>query len=573
MFSESMCAALSGRWAISRDPYIFTAPTTIVSVILLQATTFELTEIWGWFLASTGGYLVFCFLLYLAHVTLYRDRAITPVPVAWIFVIGFVFGAIKGASTAAISVALNLESNLYEEMLGRALPAGLLGLAGVPSIALLMHALYEFREKRAGLIAEQIFIESKEHQSHELIATMSDTLRKKIEDDLSTQTEDLRNIFAANSSQPDSWQLMADDLRKAANETVRNASHKLWERPETKLDEISLLDIARAMITTSAFPIRYIIPILLISAAPVYIQNHGLQELLIRLFALGLTVSITYLLASWAIKKSADHKHQIYLIAIALPLVITSVLSIVVFNDDVSPRFFGVFVTMAIWLPILTITCGLIDTSLKQRQVILDELQSRIDKSRIRTVSMNNEAISLSNEMAKYLHGNLQSRLMASALAIESAGRAQDSSALAEEIEKARRSIQTPFDQFTSKELEPVSIELLKLLKRWDGILRIELNNVGSDEFTSTSDTRNIIHVIEECFSNSLHHGFATEVKIHLEVSSAGTMLTVIDNGFGPRDGLPGLGSSLFNSIAGSNWSLSRGPDGIGTQFKLQINN
>jgi len=50
-------------------------------------------------------------------------------------------------------------------------------------------------------------------------------------------------------------------------------------------------------------------------------------------------------------------------------------------------------------------------------------------------------------------------------------------------------------------------------------------------------------------------------------------MLTVIDNGFGPRDGLPGLGSSLFNSIAGSNWSLSRGPDGIGTQFDLQIEN
>jgi signal transduction histidine kinase len=210
---------------------------------------------------------------------------------------------------------------------------------------------------------------------------------------------------------------------------------------------------------------------------------------------------------------------------------------------------------------------------LKQRQVILDELQSRIDKSRIRTVSMNNEAISLSNEMAKYLHGNLQSRLMASALAIESAGRAQDSSALAEEIEKARQSIQTPFDQFTSKELEPVSIELLKLLKRWDGILRIELNNVGSDEFASTSDTRNIIHVIEECFSKSLHHGFATEATICLKVSATGTMLTVIDNGFGPRDGLPGLGSSLFNSIAGSNWSLGRGPEGIGTQFDLQIEN
>ena len=571
MFSESARAALSGRWAISRDPYILIAPTLIVSVILLQATTFELAEIWGWFLASSGGYLTFCLLLYLAHVTLYRNRADAPVSVAWIFVIGFVFGGIKGASTAGISVALNLESNLYEEMLGRALPAGLLGLVGVPSMALLMHTLSEFREKRADLIAEQIFMESKEHQSQEIIATMSAKLREKIEDDLRTQTEDLRQSFIANSGQPDTWQLMANDLRTAANETVRNTSHKLWERPETKLVEISLLDLFRAMITTNAFPLRYIIPIFLVSAAPVNIRDHGSDELFVRLFALGLSVSITYLLASWAIKKSASHKYQIYLTAIGLAGLITSAVLIVVFNDPVNQHFVGVVITIALWLPILTVTCGLIDTSLKQRQDILDELRSRIDKSRIRTVSRNNEAIRLSNDMAKYLHGNLQSRLMASALAIEAAGRAQDSNALAEEIEKAQQSIQTPFDQFTSDQLESLSIELHKLLKRWDGILRIELNYAGKDEFASAADIRNIIHVIEECFSNCLHHGFATEATICLKVSATGTMLTVVDNGFGPRDGMPGLGSSLFNSIAGSNWSLGRGPDGIGTRFDLQI--
>jgi signal transduction histidine kinase len=208
---------------------------------------------------------------------------------------------------------------------------------------------------------------------------------------------------------------------------------------------------------------------------------------------------------------------------------------------------------------------------LKQRQEILDELQSRIDKSRIRTVSENNEAIRLSNDMAKYLHGNLQSRLMASAFAIEAAGRAQDAGALAQEIEKARQSIQTPFDQFTGNELEAISVELPKLMKMWDGVLKTELNIAGSDDFVSATDTRNIIHIIEECFSNSLRHGLATEATIILIATGTGISLSVIDNGLGPRDGLPGLGSSLFNSIAGSNWSLVRGPDGIGTQLNLQI--
>ena len=571
MFSESARAALSGRWAISRDPYIFIAPTTIASVILLQATTFEAAEIWGWFLASTGGYLVFCFLLYLAHLTLYRNRETTPVPVVWIFIIGFVFGAIKGASTAAISVRLNLESDLSAEILGRSLPAGLLGLAGVPSLALLMNALHEFRQQRAKLIAEQLFIESKELQSHELIATMSAQLREKVEGDLGILMEDLKTSLGSNSREFDSWQLIADDLRTTANETVRNVSHKLWERPASKVDEISFFALARAMITTSAFPLRYILPILLLSAVPINIKDHGTDELLMRLLVITLSISVIYVVATWAIKKFVAYRYQIYLSALVLAGLIPSVGAIVIFNDPVNQHFIGVSITNVLWLPTLTITCGLIDTALKQRQEILDELQSRIDKSRIRTVSENNEAIRLSNDMAKYLHGNLQSRLMASAFAIEAAGRAQDAGALAQEIEKARQSIQTPFDQFTGNELEAISVELPKLMKMWDGVLKTELNIAGSDDFVSATDTRNIIHIIEECFSNSLRHGLATEATIILIATGTGISLSVIDNGLGPRDGLPGLGSSLFNSIAGSNWSLVRGPDGIGTQLNLQI--
>jgi signal transduction histidine kinase len=219
----------------------------------------------------------------------------------------------------------------------------------------------------------------------------------------------------------------------------------------------------------------------------------------------------------------------------------------------------------------LTMTCGLLDTALKQRKEILDDLAKQIDKSRVRSISEDNETIRLSNDMAKYLHGNLQSRLMASAFAIEVAGRAQDVAVLTAEIEKARQSIRTPFDQFTAHDLESVSAELQKLLKMWNGILVTELNFAGSDSFVSQSDTRNIIHIVEECFSNSLRHGLATETTIILIATENGISLTVIDNGLGPREGSPGLGSSLFNSIAGSNWSLTRGPDGVGAQLNLQI--
>jgi two-component sensor histidine kinase len=304
---------------------------------------------------------------------------------------------------------------------------------------------------------------------------------------------------------------------------------------------------------------------------PVNLNDHGSDQLPIRLLAIALTTSAVYLGAKFAISRWTDFKYQIYIFALLLAAMMPAIYTALVFGDTINAHFVGVTATIAIWLPVLTITCGLIDTSLKQRQEILDDLQSRIDKSRIRTISENNETLRLSNDMAKYLHGNLQSRLMASAFAIEAAGNAQDSLALSAEIEKARQSIATPFDQFTSHELGLVSDELSRLMVMWEGILSTELVLSSSDDDISNIDTRNIVHVVEEAFSNALRHGLATEATILLMPKNSGISLTVIDNGIGPRDGSPGLGSSLFNSIAGSNWSLTRGPDGVGTQLNLQI--
>jgi signal transduction histidine kinase len=304
---------------------------------------------------------------------------------------------------------------------------------------------------------------------------------------------------------------------------------------------------------------------------PVNLNDHGSDQLPIRLLVIAFTTSGVYLGANIAIRRWTKFKYQIYIFALLLAAMMPAIYTALVFGDTINAHFVGVTATIAIWLPVLTITCGLIDTSLKQRQEILDDLQSRIDKSRIRTISENNETLRLSNDMAKYLHGNLQSRLMASAFAIEAAGNAQDSLALSAEIEKARQSIATPFDQFTSHELGLVSDELSRLMVMWEGILSTELVLSSSDDDISNIDTRNIVHVVEEAFSNALRHGLATEATILLMPKNSGISLTVIDNGIGPRDGSPGLGSSLFNSIAGSNWSLTRGPDGVGTQLNLQI--
>jgi len=388
---------------------------------------------------------------------------------------------------------------------------------------------------------------------------------------LSVLLDDLKHSLEETSAPSDSWQILADDLRVSARETVRDMSHRLWERPSSSVKDITLVDLGKAMITTSAFPLILILPLLLASAIPVNLNSHGSSELPTRLLMLAFTTSLIYLSATSAIERWSKHRYQIYVSAIFLAASAPGLYSLLIFGDAIDQQFFGVNVTIAIWLPLLTITCGLIDTSFKQRKEILNELQDRIDRSRIRTISEENAAIRLSSDMAKYLHGNLQSRMMASAFAIEMAGNAQDSKALLAEIDKARQSVTTPFDQLISHEMASIANELSNLMMMWDGILTTQVEFSGSEQDVSIIDTRNIVHVVEEAFSNALRHGLATEATIVLNSSATEISLTVIDNGIGPRAGDPGLGSSLFNSIAGSNWSLSRGPEGVGAALNLRI--
>jgi hypothetical protein len=260
--------------------------------VLIEATTYTPSEIFGWFLASAIGYLVFCAALYLAHRTVFKDRETAPTPIWWIFALGFAAGVLKGVTTAWISYIYGFDLDLVAAIASRFFAAGMLGLIGVPALAIVMHSLQEFREKRAQLIAEQVLVESRELQSQEVIAAMSDQLRISIESDLDLLLEDLRESLEHKTGEIPSWQLIADNLRETARDSVRSISHRLWEKKSESVADLTLVDIGRAMITTSAFPLRLILPILVLSAIPQTINDFGASALWLRLSALSASTAL-----------------------------------------------------------------------------------------------------------------------------------------------------------------------------------------------------------------------------------------------------------------------------------------
>ncbi len=211
-------------------------------------------------------------------------------------------------------------------------------------------------------------------------------------------------------------------------------------------------------------------------------------------------------------------------------------------------------------------------SSLIQRKDVLDEVESKIEASMIQALSSEQLTLRFSKDLAKYLHGNLQSRLMAIAFAIEASGATSDHAELSAQLELARQVLAMPFDQYFEIVPNSFTVEIKKLTDNWSPLLLTSLVFSGSDEQFSTAESSATILCIEEGLANAHHHGCADEVVITVSTTKDTHAISLIDNGIGPRAGDPGLGSMLFNSIAGSNWSLSKGPEGIGAKLNLQIN-
>jgi hypothetical protein len=53
-------------------------------------------------------------------------------------------------------------------------------------------------------------------------------------------------------------------------------------------------------------------------------------------------------------------------------------------------------------------------------------------------------------------------------------------------------------------------------------------------------------------------------------VSGSGLEVRVVDDGVGPRDGAPGLGSAYFAAASGGEWSLAAGEEG-GSVLVLRV--
>jgi signal transduction histidine kinase len=180
----------------------------------------------------------------------------------------------------------------------------------------------------------------------------------------------------------------------------------------------------------------------------------------------------------------------------------------------------------------------------------------------LRAVAMRDHDRLAAQRVATSLHADVQGQLLAAARRIEQLG--DDPAARAAELAIIDRLLRELPDRSMPASSTPVPLDdrLRELEGRWRGFVAVRIACSPEVGLVASALQERAVQVLSEALVNAARHGLATSVTVEIVAVEAGLEVRVADDGIGPRDGAPGLGSTFFAANSGGAWTLLARPEG-----------
>jgi signal transduction histidine kinase len=243
------------------------------------------------------------------------------------------------------------------------------------------------------------------------------------------------------------------------------------------------------------------------------------------------------------------------------------------FSESPQLNMFSYGAVMFIWLLEVTFLSSCIVAAFRSHNKIreyLEELEQTLGGKGLSDSVTTSESLILNRELANFLHGNLQNRLLSAALRMD---KNQDNpEVLLRELKVVEELLDSAMLNYQETSALGLAEQLAEISSRWSGFVLVQFDL--QTEIFSAGQVKNVAQLVNEAISNAVRHGLASKVWVSVAASPMGgagagsavrwpeLLITVTDDGLGPRSGVAGLGSNLFDSLAGTNWQLGAGADG-----------
>ena len=528
---------LTGSWTIHWAPLLILMPVSVLIETIGRSAlgTNPLLVL----LASQLGYLTLLAYLGLVWLVFYRK------PVApWFLILPVSVGAgfVLGVSSDYYSIVFGQR----EQGLDFGIDATVIVWSvGLPLVGSIMNKLQEFIQHRDLLVAKLTNLE-----------------QPKLEFELDQEFREL--LVARESMDQQGYQLLAEKLRDFADTKVRPLSHKMWEKEIEKKSSFPFWRLVKLAVTENPLPtITYPVLALWLMAVNA-ISLFGWQRGLF-FAAVDAIVFVVTLLVFKRISVFPGSWNAFIFPTIATATIFAARAYI---RPELEPaQFIAGIAVVWIWLfTSLTLAGGVVQSIKTQNQILEDLEKDLQDGEQLKYLQMEIENTG-SQDLAKFIHGTVQSKLMAYSLKISQAVSEGDVDQAGEARRQAKELISNPLAEYRPLSKTTLEEGLAALKTGWEGIVDIQVEFEPIDE----SFIQTALEIISEAVSNAQKHGFAERVKVRINNQDSGILIEIIDDGIGPRESQGGYGLRMIDKQTAGNWSLGLNENGEGSTLRAII--
>lgn len=568
MHNRTRIMRIQNRWIFQPFPLIAFAPLAVLVSVLMQPANDTSQNLGKWLISSSLSYVVFCCILALYYFYFLRQRLSETSSIFIVSSVAAFAGASKGAYVSLSAYEFGLIPTLHSDLALRMISSSLIGAVAIPISAYTYAEIARLRRLREMRLQELTNTQSERVASDALYSQLSQQTRSAVSLELES---DIKSALLAFESQiPTGAQLDSAllQLTSASRKQLEKISDQVEAQLEVEFPPLSLRQLLAYTLKHNPFPTITMTLIMLIST-PGFILASDLDSHIFH--RVGILTGCT-LVGGIVGNLIFTFLKQGLLIAWVAILTLTAVspfvINMVLHGDHIGERLGPIAIYVA-WLIVITTATSLARSFFIQRRRVEEDLLDSIDVNRVQEQAAKNVNRALLNDLATYVHGRVQSRLMASAMNISLAEKSEDQDRISKEIASIRSLANDPLENFQNN--SPINLHglIVDLAQTWSGLLIV---HYSPDEFKHVPQqaANRISTLVEEGLLNAFRHGHASEATVTIRRDEEQVTIIIMDDGVGPQSGTPSHGSALFDSIC-SYWNLGPGHEGIGARLTLHI--
>ena len=574
--SRTFAQRIGGRWSLSWQTFLLNGVLSLLVLISTQdvaSSSFLVIKkwllVWAISVATVGTYL------FLAGITVLRNRRTETVKVAVVVTVNLFIGVVYTATSHVLQRHFELSSKV--DLAPAIITNVLLVLWWSLSLSIFMDIASESKQSRNELIEAAIQIRIAEMQESDIALR----LRQEISQEVSLQLNVSKLSLEAGIKNLDSevittdhidtkkWQGIAELLETIARDSIRPLSKNLWKKDEVLYPKVTWRAIFKNMLREQAFLPLVIALIDIVGAGPTAVQIFGFSRVAPLIIAVTLLIlAIGYLFNFLMRKFPRWHTHLF--IAGLFAFEITVVPLRVHFRELWIPGIASVEWQIGqVILGVIVIIMASGFSAFRSVDVQTKALFSHeINMESTAAIARALEIAKFAQESSRILHGAIQSRLVSCAMVIEKAAKSGDRKEFTAALQEAYEVLNTPLP--TQIHSDSIAAEIERKVALWRGLCEFT-TEVTVEESEANAQLSTVLgRIVEEAISNSIRHGKATAISIHVFSENQNSVgVLVVDNGIGFTKIQPGIGTALLEQVTNGNWSIT--PSGDGTKLTALV--